>query len=118
MSDFIVKDSGKRKEFTSGMVRDTDADKICWSLITRGPLLQRWAEHLTAGAKKYGKDNWTLATGRDELKRFRESAFRHFMQWWQGDTDEDHAAAVVFNINGALYCEGRLKEQNENSTSN
>lgn len=113
--EFTVKDSGERKQFSSGMVRDTARGKVQWHRVAEGPMLRRWAEHLTKGAEKYpdlpdGRANWTLAEGSEELTRFRESAFRHFMQWFLGETDEDHAAAVFFNINGAEYARERLAE--------
>lgn len=47
--------------------------------------------------------NWEKASTQDEIDRFKESAFRHFMQWFFGENDEDHAAAVFFNITGAEY---------------
>lgn len=104
---FEVKDSGERMQFESGMVRDTDDSKINYSLVLDGPMLKRWAVHLTKGAKKYAPRNWMLARGEAELNRFRESAVRHFIQWYNGDTDEDHGAAVIFNINGAEYVKER-----------
>lgn len=102
---FEVKDSGARQRFDSGMVRDTTENKIGWHRVADGPMLRRWAEHLTKGAAKYpdvahGVANWTLAEGDAELERFRQSAFRHFMAWYYGEVDEDHAAAVFFNVNG------------------
>lgn len=105
-SMFEVKDSGARHSFDSGMVRDVTDGKIGWHRVADGPMLRRWAEHLAKGARKYpdvapGVANWTLAEGDAELARFRESAFRHFMAWFYGEQDEDHAAAVYFNINGA-----------------
>lgn len=103
MSDFVIKDSGKREEFSGGMVRDTTEGKINWALTADGPMLKRWAQHLTTGAKKYAVRNWMLAEGEVELLRARESAFRHFMQWYNGERDEDHASAVFFNINEAEY---------------
>jgi hypothetical protein len=103
---YQIKDSGKREAFASGMVRDTAEDKIDYSLIFDGPMLERWAQHLTNGAKKYEKRNWMKASGNDEYDRFRESALRHFIQWFRGDKDEDHAAAVFFNVNGAEYVLG------------
>ena len=103
-----IKDSGERMEFESGMVRDITEDKTLWHLTFDGPMFYRWAEHLTGGAKKYDARNWMKANGEAELERFKESAFRHFMQWYRGDTDEDHAAAVYFNINGAEYVRGLL----------
>lgn len=105
---FTVKDSGQRVQFSSGMVRDVSTDKIDYSLALDGPIFKRYAEHLTKGAKKYSKRNWMKAEGTEEYERFRESALRHFLQWFNGDTDEDHAAAVVFNINGAEYVKEKL----------
>ena len=98
-ASFTIKDSGTREEFTGGMVRDTAEGKINWALTADGPMLRRWAIHLTNGAKKYAKRNWMLAEGQAEYERARESAYRHFMQWYYDDRDEDHGAAVVFNIN-------------------
>ena len=100
---FTIKDSGKREEYTSGMVRDTADNKVDYTLILDGPMFDRWAVHLTKGAKKYAKRNWMKAAGEPEYLRFKESALRHFLQWYRGDVDEDHAAAVYFNINGAEY---------------
>ena len=112
-NEYVTKDSGQRAKFESGMVRDTTEGKTLWHKVADGPLLQRWAELLTRGAEKYpdeeaGKPNWMLAEGQVELHRFRQSAFRHFMQWFNGDTDEDHAAAVFFNLNGAEFVKGKL----------
>jgi hypothetical protein len=103
MSEFQLRDSGERQQFDSGMVRDIQDGKILYHLVASGPMLKRWAIHLTAGAKKYTEDNWMLASGDEELKRFRASAFRHFMQWYNGERDEDHAAATFFNVNGVEY---------------
>lgn len=103
-----MKDSGKRLEFDSGMVRDVTEGKTLWHLVSGGPMLERWAIHMTAGANKYGPDNWMLAEGNSEYLRFRESAFRHFMQWYYGAVDEDHASATFFNINGAEYVLRRM----------
>ena len=105
--EFTIKDSGERKQFESGMVRDTAEGKIDFSLALDGPMFRRYAIHLTKGAIKYAKRNWMKARGQEELDRFRESALRHFLQWYEGDTDEDHAAAIWFNVNGAEY----VKEQ-------
>jgi hypothetical protein len=115
-SGFTVKDSGQRTEFSSGMVRDTSTGKTDWELIFNGPMAERWAEHLTKGSIKYpdpvpGQANWMRADGPEELARFKKSAVRHFVQWLRGDVDEDHAAAVFFNINGAEYVKRNHGEQ-------
>ena len=62
--------------------------------------MTRVAELLARGAEKYESRNWEQAQGDEELERFKASAFRHLMQWVAGDEDEDHAAAVVFNLLG------------------
>lgn len=105
---FETKDSGKRLEFESGMVRDVEDGKTNFLLVFSGPMFERWAELLTRGAVKYSEDNWMLAQGAAEMRRFRKSATRHFVQWLNGDTDEDHAAAVFFNINGYEYVREKM----------
>lgn len=114
MGEFTIKDSGARQEFEGGMVRDTAEGKIDWLSVRFGPMLRRWASHCTAGRIKYpdpepGVPNWTLAQGQEEQIRFQTSAARHFEQWLAGDRDEDHAAAVFFNINGAEYVREKMQ---------
>lgn len=111
MSDFEVKDSGARVEFGSGMVRDIEDGKLDYTLLRDGPMFERDAAHLTKGAKKYGRRNWQLACSQDEFERFQRSAARHFEQWLRGDRDEDHAAAVRFNVNAAEHVRERLANQ-------
>ena len=113
---FEIKDSGERQEFEGGMVRDTDDGKTNYLSLLFGPMLRRWAEHLTKGRLKYpdpepGVPNWTLAEGQAEYVRFRESAFRHFIAWLNDERDEDHAAGVFFNINGAEYVRDKMRDK-------
>ncbi len=115
---FEIKDSGKRQEFVSGMVRDTAEGKTNYMSVLDGPMFDRWAEHLTKGKIKYpdvepGVANWTLAGGEAEYHRFRQSAFSHFRKWLRGDVDEDHASALFFNVNGAEYVKAKIVAKNE-----
>jgi hypothetical protein len=105
---FEVKDSGERKQFESGMQRDVTTGKVRYDLAFDGPMFHRYAVHLTKGAEKYTPRNWMQADSEEEWRRFRESGIRHFVQWMNGDTDEDHAAAVIFNMNGMAYVEEKL----------
>lgn len=105
---------GKRVTFESGMVRDSADGRVQYWRILDGPMFDRWAEHLTASSSRYpdvalGRANWTLANSEYEYQRFKESAFRHFIAWYRGQKDEDHAAAVFFNINGAEYVREKLE---------
>lgn len=103
---FVTKDSGARAQFESGMVRDTQEGKARFDLLIpldvpyEAQFMTRVAELLARGAEKYESRNWEQAAGEEELERFKASALRHLMQWVAGDTDEDHAAAVVFNLLG------------------
>ena len=106
---FETKDSGKREEFPTGMVRDTQDDKPRYDLLDRA-FLKRWAELMARGAKKYGENNWKKAATEAELDRFRASAIRHIFQWLDNDTTEDHAVAVAFNLAGAEMVREKLKE--------
>jgi hypothetical protein len=107
-SEFVTLDSGERVDFPSGMRRDTDAGKPRYDLIPR-PMLKRLAELYARGAEKYGDSNWTLADSQAEVDRFKASAFRHFMQWLEGDVDEDHASAVTFNVFAAETIAAKLE---------
>jgi hypothetical protein len=97
------------------MTRDIEDEKVDYTNLLHGPMLKRWAEHLTKAKSKYpdvepGIPNWTLAAGPEELARFKRSALRHLIQYLQGDRDEDHLAATMFNLNGAAYVEDKMTE--------
>lgn len=108
--EFQTKDSGERQHYESGMVRDTDAGKPRYDLIDE-PMLTRWAELMARGAEKYGENNWQKANSEEELTRFKASGFRHFIAWIRGDEDEDHAAAVMYNIMACEFLKRRLNER-------
>ena len=104
---FITKDSGERQEFSTGMKRDVQTGKPRYDLLDR-PMPKRWAELMSRGAKKYGENNWKKAETEEELRRFEASALRHLFQLLNGETDEDHAAAVMFNVAGMEMVKGKL----------
>lgn len=105
---YVTKDSGKRQEFSTGMKRDVQEGKPRYDLLDR-PMLKRWADLMARGAVKYGEENWRKAETEEELKRFQSSALRHMFQWLNGDTDEDHASAILFNVAGAEMVLSKLK---------
>jgi hypothetical protein len=111
---FETKDSGVREDYESGMRRDTQDGKPRYDLVIplsmKTNMLRRWAELMARGMDKYGYRNWELANSQEELIRFKASAFRHFIQWFQNEEDEDHAAAVLFNIQAAEYVKEKLDE--------
>jgi hypothetical protein len=103
--EYVTKDSGERAAYASGMVRDTQAGKARFDLILPDGVpyddqfLTRVAMLMTRGIEKYGDRNWEKADSPEEMRRFRGSALRHLLQWYcEGDAEEDHSAAVVFNL--------------------
>ena len=119
MKEFVTKDSGERAEYASGMRRDTQEGKPDFSLIVPAEMpydetpLTRFAALMTRGIEKYGYRNWEKANSEEELNRFKSSAFRHFVQWITGEQDEDHMAAVMFNLNAAEYVKWRLENEGQ-----
>jgi hypothetical protein len=116
---YETKDSGERQEFDSGMVRDVDAGKPRFDLLLPKGLpfgeqmLTRWAMLMERGRSKYGERNWEKANGQAELDRAVGSALRHMMQWVNGMEDEDHAAAIMFNVAEAEFVKFKMY-QSEN----
>jgi hypothetical protein len=99
VSGFVTKDSGQRQEFDTGAKRDTQTGKPRYDLI---PLtgLKRIAELYTRGAEKYDDNNWKKGI---PYSRCYASAFRHLIQWAEGDQSEDHAAAVAWNMLALMH---------------
>ena len=114
--EFVTRDSGERKQWETGMQRDTNEDKIRPDLMFarylpyHKQLIIRFMELMTRGAVKYDARNWEQAATEDEGDRYRESAIRHFFQWYfRQDGEEDHASAVIFNMMGAEYVDYQLE---------
>lgn len=112
---FITRDSGVRAAYASGMVRDTQDGKARFDLLLADGIpydhqfITRVADLMTRGAEKYGFRNWEKANSPEEIERFRASALRHMMQWLNGETDEDHATAVVFNLLAAETTDFKIR---------
>jgi hypothetical protein len=114
MSDFETKDSGARASYGNGGVRDTQAGKPRFDLLLplnvpySAQLLTRWAALMGRGAEKYEDRNWEQFADEEALERAKSSAIRHLMQLVNGERDEDHAAAVLFNVMVYEYVRGVL----------
>ena len=99
--EYNLKDSGKRRKFDSGAIRDVREDKGRYDLIS--PIaLKRLAVVYEKGAKKYSDRNWEKGM---PLCRYIDSAMRHIQQYLEGMRDEDHLGQAVFNIFGVIHTE-------------
>lgn len=81
----------------SGMIRSDPAGKLDYTLVDLH-MLERWARLLTVNVPSKGRGNWRNASTEEDELRAKQSAWRHFLAWQRGETDEDHAAALVFNV--------------------
>ena len=105
MGNFVTKDSGKRAQFETGAVRDTNTGKGRFDLIT--PIgLKRLAQLYERGAVKYGARNWEKGI---PLWRYLDSAERHLNDFKSGDRAEDHLAAVAWNVMGYIHTEELIR---------
>lgn len=96
-----IKDSGTRRQFDSGAVRDMQEGKGRCDLLPACAIL-RIARHFEAGAKKYDDRNWEKGI---PVGSFIDSAIRHLMKYLDGQTDEDHLCAAGWNVLCALWTE-------------
>ncbi len=89
----------EKRIFDSGAQRDSNENKIRPDLIS--PLmLKALGRVLADGAKHYGERNWEKGIPNEV---FKESAARHYLSWMNNETDEDHAAKLIFNIMGWIH---------------
>lgn len=96
----------ENRKFSTGAQRDTGAGKLRMSLMPQQELKRVMRRYLT-GAEKYGENNWMKGM---PLSVYFDCAHRHLEAWWRGDDDEDHAAAVVWNMLCAMYAEANNSE--------
>lgn len=68
------------------------------------------AKHFENGALKYGERNWQKGI---PISRYIDSALRHLMKDLAGETDEDHAAAFVWNCMCAAWTMEHLPAMND-----
>ena len=105
----MIKDSGTRREFDTGAVRDMaegkgDMVSIPWEAILR------LSKHYENGAKKYNR--WNFRKG-IPVSSFIDSACRHLAKYQCGEDDEDHLSAAAFNILGAMLMENTMPEMQD-----
>lgn len=112
---WVTKSSGDKAEFNGGGVRDKETGKPRFDLLCpehvpfEDQYLTRVARLMARGAENYEDRNWEKFADETALNRAKSSAFRHFMQWFNGETDEDHAAAIYFNVQAVEFIKGRLE---------
>mgnify|MGYP000727862885 FL=1 len=103
---YLLKDSGARREFKTGAVRDIQEGKGRFDLIPP-TALKRLAQVFEKGAIKYGDGNYLKGI---PLSAFVDSAERHLNQVKQGAVDEDHAAQCAWNMFALMWTEEQIEQ--------
>lgn len=92
--DYLIKDSGKRKVFETGAHRDSNKGKGRFDLLP--PMtLKALALHFEKGATKYTERNWEKGI---PIARYIDSTLRHTFQFVNGEDDENHLIAAIWNL--------------------
>jgi hypothetical protein len=97
---FVTKDSGARRHYSTGSVRDRREGKGRFDLIPLEPM-RRLAQLYERGAAKYGPNNWMR--GQPLMASYFDSALRHMADLRAGEPTEDHCAAILWNIVGYMW---------------
>ena len=93
-----IKDSGERREFASGAVRDMSAGKGRMDLLPWAAILEV-SKHCENGAEKYGEHNVDKGL---PTHSFCDSAARHLAKYLDGWDDEPHLLAAAWNLLWAI----------------
>jgi hypothetical protein len=96
-----LKDSGERREVSTGAVRERSMGKGRFDLLPIfGVLLP--AMQMEKGAAKYSERNWERGM---PLSWFADAAMRHLLKFIGGFDDEPHLDAALWNLQ--CLAEGR-----------
>lgn len=96
-----IKDSGERREFSSGAVRDMSAGKGRMDLLPWGAIIEV-SKHAENGAVKYGEHNVDKGIPTHSLC---DSGMRHLAKYLDGWDDEPHLLAAAWNLLWAIQME-------------
>ena len=100
-----LQDSGERRTFASGAVRDRGGTKPRPDLISPHAAM-REGMIFALGAEKYSVRNWEKGI---EISECLASAIRHIEKYKRGDTDEDHLAMARWNLGAMIHFEEEIK---------
>ena len=105
----MLKDSGERREFGTGAVRDMAEGKGRYDLLP-WIAIHELALHCEQGALKYGERNVEKGI---PIHSFIDSAVRHLSCYQMGMDDEPHLRAAMWNIAFAIWTEFNIPEMQD-----
>ena len=111
--DRPLKDSGERRDFSTGSRRDVATGKGRYDLLPF-EVIDALAKHYEKGYQKYDPDhvwsevdNWQKG---QPLSVFLDSGLRHAFKWKAGMKDEDHLIAAIWNLIAAWWTQDAIRK--------
>ena len=95
-----LQDSGKRKIFSTGAMRDRPGNKGAFSLISPLALKRLAIIYEKGGSGKYTPRNWEKGMPFSDVL---ESAIRHINQALEKEPSEDHLAQAAWNLFAVMH---------------
>lgn len=100
-------------KFKTGAIRDTQEGKLDFTETLSWTALNRYMKYMTSKKEKYGSGNFKKGIPIDSYER---SLIRHLDKYMRNkfengndELDQDHLAAMVFNIFGIMHEEEQIK---------
>jgi len=118
IDEHLEKNGPNIRSWSTGAIRDNDSTKPDYIETVSWSAFRRFGEYMTSKKQKYGSGNFKKGI---PVESYEQSLVRHLQKYlenkYEQGTDEvaeDHLCAMIFNINGILHEEERIKK---NATS-
>lgn len=103
------------REFGTGAIRDVDDNKEDYVETISWSALKRHAQYMTGKKKRYGAGNFKKGI---PIESYEQSLVRHVQKYLENkyeggltEVEEDHLAAIMFNICGIMHEEARIQKE-------
>lgn len=101
----------KITKFETGAIRDAQEGKEDYVETISYRAFKRYAQYMTGKKAKYGAGNFKKGI---PIENYEQSMMRHVQKYFENkyedgvmEKDDDHLAAIVFNIFGIMHEETR-----------
>jgi hypothetical protein len=94
------------ENFSTGSRRDSREGKGRYDLIPWF-VISQLSKRFESGAALYGDRNWEKG---QPLGRYLDSALRHLFQFLEGETNEDHGIASIWNLIALMATMQKIKD--------
>jgi len=102
------------RNFETGAVRDNDEGKEDYVETISWTALKRHAKYMTSKKGRYGSGNFKKGI---PIESYEQSLVRHLQKYFENkyedgvcEVDDDHLAAMIFNICGIMHEEERANK--------